>query len=512
MDLRAQLILAEMKAREIQRQQVAEIVKSVRGELFKQQLDLWDDPAREKAALCTRRAGKTSAWVRIATCTALLHPRTITRIWAISRLRCKDLIWNELLLLIARHRIELDGKPNETELRVTFKNGSEIRLVGADKDKEAQKKRGDKTILEIVIEAQMYGPFLKSLVEDVIGPCLFDLNGTMYLEGTPGMICGGYWFDVTGQEDVQNRWLSKGTVKDGSRVGAGWSCHRWSLLDNPHLPDARAKLTEIIKKRNWTHDDPTYVREYLGKWVNDFNALYYNFDPVRNVYGYDIQPWGPGWTHTLGWDLGSKDDMALVAWGYHPKLPKLYEAFSWKKPGASMDEVMDQIGGLESRGFNITQMFADTGGGGRMYVEEVMKRYPRSFQPAKKTEKYEHVLLMNGDLRGGFVQLAPGSVYAQEMAALPKKQPWPDPDDPQAPPSEDPRFPNHCCDAGLYSYRGAMHYLHRPEPELPKPNTDVWYKAQEAAIIRQLQAQKQESDQNWLDRLEQSESQDYFDE
>jgi hypothetical protein len=291
-------------------------------------------------------------------------------------------------------------------------------------------------------------------------------------------------------------------------VGAGWSCHRWSLLDNPYPSGKehwRAWLADRKAKRRWADDNPTYLREYLGRWVNDYDALFYAFDPVRNTFIPNpnrIEPWGPGWTHTLGWDLGFRDDMALVAWGFHPSLPNLYEAFSWKKPGASMDEVMDQVIALERRKFNLAQLFADTGGGGKMFVEEAMKRYPYAWSAAKKTDKYDHVRFMNDDLRGGFLQLQAGSPYALEMAELPRADELDEDDKPEKAPTEHPGFANHCCDAGLYAYRGSMHYLHRDPPTKVAPGTKEWFAKEEARIVSNIAQKRASKGDSWLDRYD----------
>lgn len=481
------LLLEEYLRREEAKASLQPVIAAIRAELFDKQLAFWDDPSTRKSALCTRRAGKTSLWVRYSTATALLNNRSITRIWCTTRLRAKQLLWEEFKLLIARH--QLDVVPNETELTLKFSNGSEIRLVGADKDKDVEKKRGDKTIMEIIVEAQLFGSLLKKVVEDVAGPCLFDAAasgtgavGTFCMEGTPGPICAGYWFHVTGGDDAGTRWESKGDSKTGD--GIGWSVHRWSVLDNPFLPKAREELRKEKAKRRWADDNPTYVREWLGKWVNDWDALYYKFDPVRNTYDVTaIKPWGRGWEHTLGWDLGFRDDMALVVWAYHPDYPILFEAFSWKLKGALSKDVIAQIQLLEKQGvdgepFNFVKKIADTGGGGRMYVEDVQFRLGMTFEAAKKTDKYEHVRLFNDDLMGGFVQLRPGSELAVEMAELPKDPDWPPEDKPEAPPREDPRKPNHACDAGLYGWRGAYHYLHSDNPPSPKPGTEGWFAKQ----------------------------------
>lgn len=505
-------VLEEYLRREMSRAAQGQLITAIRSELFKQQLDFVDDPSRNKAALCTRRAGKTAMWVRYCAIIALLVPRGIIRVWGITRLRAKQLLWDEFKLLFARHKIVYVS--NETELTLRFPNGAEIRLLGADKDKEVQKKRGDKTVMEVILEAQTFGPYLRKLVEEVAEPCLFDMRGTFCMEGTPGPVCAGYWWDVSGGDACAGRWTSPGNWYGPNLIGSGWSLHRWSVLDNPFLPHARDELALLKTKRRWADDNPTYIREWLGRWVNDLSALYYRYDPLKNSFTLEqVQPWGPGWEHTLGWDLGFKDDMALVVWGWHPRYNTLFEAFSWKEPGKLAADVVEQIRQLETGGvtgrsedrFNIVARVADTGGGGRMYVEEVMFRYKIDFEPAKKTEKYEHVRLFNDDLTGGFVQLRAGSVYSQEMATLPRDPDWPDPDKPESPPAEDPRFPNHCCDSGLYSWRRAWHYLHSEEPAKPMPNTPGWFVTETARMERKVIERAEKEKQTWMYGSEEAE-------
>lgn len=471
-------------------------VAKVRSTLFKQQLAFIDDPAREKAELCTRRAGKTTGGPAYARIVSLRNERSLVRIWGVTRLRAKELFWQQLKDLDARCGIE--ATYHDGELKSFLPNGSEIRLLGADKDKEVQKKRGDKTWLEIITETQLFGPYLKTLVEDVAGPCTFDVRGTLALEGTPGVLCAGHWHSISGDEDRQTayRWTSRGRSVKGDILGAGWSLHRWSVLDNPYLPHARDELAALKAKRGWADDNPTYRREWLAQWVNDTEALFYRFDVARNTFPSGSKKLvGPGWCHVLGWDLGLRDEQALVVWGFHPSDRKLYEAFSWKKAGALLPEVMDQITSLEARGFNIIAEVADTGGGGALTVAEVNQRYGRSFEAAKKSEKYAHVTLFNDDLLTGNVVLEEGSVYASEIAVLPKDPDWPE----DKPPREDPRFANHAGDAGLYGWRRAYNWLHKPEVEAPKPGTPEFYAAEERRMLeaRKRQLAKQKSSDWW---------------
>lgn len=453
-------LAAEELARRAQEKHGAKsVVNDIRAELFDRQLSFIDDTSKYKAALCTRRAGKTSMWSRYCVSEAIQNNRALIRIWAVSRIRAKQLLWSEITDVCRRHAIKVDT--NETELSIQFENGSEIRLLGADKDKEVQKKRGDKTWMEVILETQLFGNMLQTLVEDVADPCLIDERyrggGIFCLEGTPGPLCVGYWYDVTGREDAKSRWQSVGNSRGG---GSGWSCHRWSVLDNPFMPHAPVELARLKERRKWQNDNPTYIREWLGRWVNDYGSLFYKFDETRNLYNPEtLSTVGPGWEHTLGWDLGSVDDMALVVWAFHPHKDTLYEAFSWKKSGALAKDVMEQIRILEGKGFNFVKMVADTGGGGRMYVEEVMSRYSYPFEAASKSQKAEHVRLFNDDLMTGHIKLMPNSPLMQEMAALPIDPNWierygPSSDEASGgkkpfgftkPVQEDPRFANHNC-------------------------------------------------------------------
>ncbi len=110
---------------------------------------------------------------------------------------------------------------------------------------------------------------------------------------------------------------------------------------------------------------------------------------------------------------------------------------------------------------------ADTQGGGLMTVNHVQNKLHVVFMPAKKSDKPEHVRLMNDDFVSGKIKVQEGSELAMEYAGLPKDPDW----DPFSgkPPAEDPRFPNHCTDGGLYSWREAQNHndFEDEKPEVP---------------------------------------------
>lgn len=490
------LVLEELARRKALKDLAGETITSIYDELYDKQKRFAMSTSRNLAVLGSRRAGKTEMWPRIAVAKALTTPRSLVRVWSHARQRAKELLWNRIRYLVGRHGLKC--KANEVELSFRFENDAEVRLVGADKDKEIQKKRGDSSLAEIVLESQNFGSLLEPLVEDVIRPSLIDLRGTVYLEGTPGSICAGYWFDITGGNDTGEVWQSL-----GPNAVSMFEVHRWTMLDNPFIPHAREEMAATKAMKGWADDNPTYLREWLGRWVNDLGSLYYSFDLLRNTYRTDeVQPWGPGWTHVLGWDLGAIDDMAIVIWGWHEDDPTLYEVFSWKKSGARSNEVLAVIEQQEKeKRLNLVKKVADTQGGGKMYVDEVMSRTQHRFEAAKKNDKYDHVRLMNDDLLTGRVKVRMGSPLQEELIGLMR-----DPDyDPRHPdykdklPTEDPSCPNHCADAGLYSYREAWHFM----PRAVAPKQATVYEADEYEE-QTIKAFKKRSDTSWFERTEES--------
>lgn len=440
-------------------QHAAEIGAAIDRSLFDKQTAFDSDRARRKAAFCTRRAGKTDYVPKKLVKRAVAIPESIRVFLAITRQRARELIWRPLEILNERYSLGADL--NGTTATVTFPNHACIRLRGADDAREAGKGRGDKLHGVDIDEAQTFAPeILKDMIDNVYGPALEDVGGDLCVYGTPGVICAGEWFEMT--------------QPDKSKRRQGWSVHSWSVLDNPFMAHMKQRLPELMRERGWTADNPTFRREWLGEWVNDTSALFYaGFEADRNLHDRpESELIGPGWMHTLGWDLGLRDDMALVAWAFHPNERDVYEAYSWKKNGVMAEDVVRKVEQLEERGYNFLGKVADTGGLGALVVEEVGKRLKMHFDAAKKTEKGAHVELFNDDLRTGRAKVRRDSPYARELATLPK-----DPDEaPTKWPVEHPGFPNHCCDAGLYAWRAALHFLHKPrEAPPPRPGTPEWH-------------------------------------
>lgn len=449
---------------------------------FRQQIDVIQATGRYIAVLCTRRAGKTELVPGRLFTTADKHPGTVLYYVAITGKRARELMWKPLLE--ANDRYQLGWKTNETRLTLTRADGTEIRLVGADKMRELEKRRGDKASIVIVDEAQSFPPVvLTALIDDVLGPALVDVRGTFVLLGTPGIICAGRWYEITRNEDDDSR----------SKREKRWDVYEWSALDNPHV-SANVALEISERDENFGPDNPSTLREWRGRWVNDSSALFYAYNPKRNDY--HVLP-NVTWTHVMGVDLGTDDAFAYCVWAFSEESRELYEVDSFSESGLTPSQWVQHIKSAADK-WNPVSIRVDTGGLGKAIVTEWQDRESLPIEAAEKANKPAYVKLLNDDLLESRIKVRPGSPLANEWIVLPKKQPERGKSPPLTP-QEDERFPNHVADCALYSWREALHYLGRN----PKPREDAnSAEAQNAAARRRKEeaedrAAREQEDDDW---------------
>lgn len=460
--------------------------------LFDKQRAFIADHARRKALLCSRRAGKTTLIPRKKLLRAIARPGTLHRLFGITRLRAKELFWEDgpESLKQLNYTLQLDARFNETELSVRLPNESVLRLNGADKLGEAKKKVGDKLDSGDVDESQLYPEdVLRALCEDILGPALEDLDGELCLFGTPGRRMTGFWWELTRD--------------DGVEPLPGWSVHRWSVLDNPCFPRWAGKphwkllaiewLKALKASKQWADDHPTYMTEWLGRWVNDVGSLVYKYDPLRNGFDGTLPPLPEGkrWRYAAGSDLGKRDAFAIVVWAYCSALKPAYEAFSYSESGLNTDQWEEKWEHV-TRVFNPYVIRVDTGGLGSVIIDTIKAK--RATEPGKlwlpleaaeKNEKAAHQQLMNNEFLAGNLFVNRNGPYARELSTLAK-----DPDDPD---KEDERYANHVCDGGLYGFRQLLrtHFKERPqEPDTDKPK-DFDADAYRARVAKQMTGGKE---------------------
>lgn len=411
------------------------------GRLFGPQRLYRDDRSRRKAALCTRRAGKTEGTASTLIDDAIDFPGSVSLYLALTHKSAKRIIWPILKKLLAGRA---DAKTNETDLSVTFTNGSVIIIGGAETNDDVEKYRGWKLRRVVVDEAASFGNRLRYIIEEVLEPALFDLLGDLELNGTPSASCVGYFHDVT-----------TGRVP-------GWNTHKWSVLDNPHIPHAKVELARMLKERGWDETHPVYLREWCGRWVRDENSLVYGgFSREQNTYAAlpkEIRLW----RNVLAIDLGYDDPVAFGIATFAYDHPKVYLRGGFHKRGMIVSEVAAKAAEYIEK-YSPVKVLMDTGGLGKMIAEEIKVRYNLPIEPAEKSEKPAMIELLNDDFRTSRAMVEAGDPAAEEFETLQ----W----DPKRVGKEDEQYPNDLSDAKLYAYREARHWTHQAKPALPAPGT-----------------------------------------
>ena len=323
--------------------------------LFQEQLAFVGDPARYSTAVCSVRAGKTTACAADLINTALTMPGTTGLYITLARSSAKRICWPELLKI--NREYGLGGDPNIAELTLTFPNGSIIYLLGANVETEIEKIRGLSNVALVYLdESQAFRAHVKELIEDIVSKRLYDTNGRCRMIGTPGPILAGYFYECCNNDT--------------------WSHHSWTMHQNPWLlkksgltPDQL--IAQDCARRGVDIEDPSIQRECFGRWKLDPNSLLLNYDKARN--GYTVLPPGK-YTYILGIDLGSKDADSLSLLAYSDTSPVTYLVEEILTPNQLTDDLSNQIKGL-MKDYSIAAMPADAGGLGKKIVDDLCRHY-----------------------------------------------------------------------------------------------------------------------------------------
>lgn len=431
----------------------------IRLSAFPAQRAFLDDPAKMRAALCTRRSGKSYAAGIELFDGALTFPGTSQLYVALTRESAKRILYKDVLRHIDR-KFNLGASFNETTLDVKLPNGSMIYLLGVDaKPDEAEKILGQKFKRVVVDECASYRQDLKALVTSVIRPALVDLDGTCTLIGTPGNV-KGYFHDVTtGREP-------------------GWSVHRWSANDNPHVAVQWAReLRELAAANPGIVDTPLFKQHYLGEWTIDTDALVYKYDRERNWVA--APPWGTdmrGVHVLLSLDLGYNDATAVTIAAYTDHDPNLYVLEAHKRVELTVSEVAAWVQGFMGR-YELEQLIVDPAS--KQVVEELRQRYRMPLESAEKSGKVEAIAMMNSDMLTGRIKLVGAACDAliEEWQNLV----W---DERNGKRIENQACKNDLADSCNYAWRAARNYCATPAAPKPLPHSeeaiDEWWDAESA--------------------------------
>lgn len=248
-----------------------------------QQTQMWRSGARFIAAACGRGSGKTElARRRVVRMLPVRKPwsRPMYFYALPTYKQARRVAWRNILDLIPPDWHAKD--PNETEMRIVTRFGSELYVVGLDKP---QRIEGDQWDGGIVDESsdQRPGVFDRSIL-----PALSHKNGWCWRIGVPKR------FGI-GAAEYKN-WFFKGLE---AGYGGEHESYTWTsetVLTEEQLRWARENL-----------DPRDYNEQYGARWENAAGLVFYAFDKVVNVKEFDYDP-------NLPLIIGSDFNVNPMAW------------------------------------------------------------------------------------------------------------------------------------------------------------------------------------------------------
>jgi phage terminase large subunit len=239
---------------------------------------------RWRVAVCHRRAGKTVACINELIFGAMTCDKIRPRFAYIAPLlkQAKTVAWDYLKY----YGLAIPGAvPHESELRVDFPNGGQVRLYGGDNPDGLRGIYLDGVILD---EAADMSPRVFS---EIIRPALSDRKGWAVYIGTP-----------KGQNDFFDLWQY--AKKDDAYFTMMLRASESGLIDKVELDDARRSMTP-----------EQYAQEYECSFQAAILGAYYGHEMddaeerriVPNLYD-------PSLKVNTAWDLGVNDQTAI--WFY----------------------------------------------------------------------------------------------------------------------------------------------------------------------------------------------------
>lgn len=447
------------------------------GSLFRHQVDFVNDAARFKALLCPRRAGKSHAAAIYLIVSCLTKPNSKCVFATLTQKTARNIIWEALKNLDKYW--QLNTTFHNTNLTMTFPSGSFIQLAGAESRGEIDKFRGTSYDLFILDECKSFPPrVITELVDQAVMPALSDSLGSLILMGTPGHALKGVFYEATAPNSVISHRF--GTADSTTRKQ--WSFHTWTTRDNTKMPHIWEDQLSLKARKGWGDENPIWQREFLGKWIADDDSFVYKYSPFRNVWEPEVEsknefglPAGHDWEFVLGCDFGWEDPFAVIVSAFSWTHPVMHEVYSYKERHMHVADIARKIAEVTDMFGEFAGMVGDSGGMGKMVIEELNSIYGISIDAADKTQKRDYIELLNSDLLEGRIKVRPQSDLIDEWSALV----WKDGDKD----SENKSFANHLCDSFLYSWRYCFHHFFRDRIIKPVYGTPEFWQAKSAEDI-----------------------------
>lgn len=409
------------------------------------------DPARYKCALAGRQSGKShldAAWLLGGDGgqVSLYNARTIGKAWDIMFSVFHEM--NELY--------DLGLRILKGDARVVEPNGHVIQLHGIKDMAAAEFLRGQRFRRVVIDEAGTYpDELLRYTVQTVLQPTLLKAGGELMLNGTPGIEPEGFFYELSGDPY--------------SGVQGLWPTHHWTIYDNPHIPDKEQFILETLKANNWTSENPTFLREYMARWVADRGARVYDY------HGHNEPAPTDGFT-CIGVDFGYDPDktaFVVLRMGNQPHIHCL-KAYSLNH--LTPHTIAEHLHRLIHE-FHPNRIVADEGALGKGYAAELKEQFHLPIEAAEKRDKKARIELLRGIIAAGQWHMCAGS---EPLADEWKVLPW-------GPERKDhhPKYLQDCSDAALY----AASMMHQDNPYKAPVDTRREMEIQQAQMRERAMAQ-----------------------
>lgn len=405
------------------------------------------DPHYQITVMAPRGGTKTSTALARLFITMGRKKRADCRFIATTKDHAADIIWAKMKRVA--ERIGIEARFTETGKLCTFpKNGSELKLIGADDAREVDKLRGIALDAVVIDEAASHpAKLLGKLIDEGFGPRLGERDGWCMMIGTPGHILQGIFYDATRPGGPFHRPFAERELAQWAGW-EGWSSHHWTLeYAAQHVAAAKKLWAAALRKKRekgWSDHHPIWLREYMAIWAADDTENIFRYRPHLD----DGAPWnqwdpprvGPhrvaqwpeerdDWMWALAYDKGFADNFAVNALGFSPTDPhkRILHLFCVEKPGVYAKVLAELLlgdaldhkkpGGLFGQLGWPVGIVGDTD---ESFLAEMRNVYGVPGVAAKRNReaKFGAIELVNGDLVDGRIKILKGSKLEQQVMQL----------------------------------------------------------------------------------------------
>jgi len=441
---------------------------------FPAQRAFLDDPSPLKATQCSRRAGKTYGDSLLIVTALLKYPRCNVLYTGLTKENARRMLMKDCLEPVL-NSLGIKYKYNKVQLTVELEeNGSVLYMLGVDADDEERNKAlGLKYALVVIDEAQSLTIDQRDLVYRVLKPAVADLRGQIVLSGTPDNNTFTLFFEIT------------------TGLEPGWSVHKWSAFDNPHMRiQWQAEIEEHRQRDPDVDKRPWFRQMYLNEWVIDESKLVYRYNPQINRI--ESLPTSGNWFYTLGIDLGWDDHTAFTRLGYRDYDRATYVCRSWKRQRMLLSDVEDEIRAERALHPTLNAIVIDNSD--KQSVEEIQSRLGIRLIPADKAGKYDFIQILNTEYQLGNIKIV--GPECEPLIAELTTLVWDEKKLVKKKHVELSSAANHCTDSHLYGWRYTYSYVDRGLP--PRALT----LEQEIEEMEDAEAERlrQENDRAWWEK------------